>query len=501
MFVVPETAQTDQTRDEIREAVRRSTYVTASMIGFKDIVPHLHLPMCNWIDEARPTPMRNRLLGIIPRDHLKSSNWTIAKSVNNIARDPNVRILLGNETATNASHFLRRIQAVFERCQLFRWAFSELIPDFSKGGKWSETEMLVNRTEDFTEATIETIGVGGAVVSRHYNWIQLDDLVGKAASESPEVMKRTIDWYQYCESLLNDPKEIIAVVGTPWGTADLIRWILDHEGEYLSTFITGCYKQDGTPIWPERFPVEELERIRKKIGPFKFSCQYLCDPHDPEQTSFDRSWLRFYRWSGHHHVEVNGNVLPLGVMNRFMRVDPAISEKPGAARTAVIVDAVAPDGRKFVLEAWMRRCQPLEMVNKIFDFAAEYDPISVGIESVAYQKVLKPFIEAEALRRGVWLNVVELKPDNQTRKLNRISGALQPEFFRGMIYLREDMEDLLHEYESFPTGSTVDGLDALAFGPQQWITPTDDDISDDDVVEGELMRDYTMGGRSLITGY
>lgn len=504
MYLVPDSALSgsrgDETRERIRTATKSSTYVTASLIGFKDITPELHLDMCNWIDQAKPQRGYNRLLGVIPRDHLKSSNWTIANSVNRIIRNPSIRILIGNETATNAQHFLRRIQAVWDRNPMFRWAFSELIPDPTKPGKWSETEMLIPRSEDYAEATVETIGVGGAVVSRHYNLIKLDDLVGKEASESDDKMKKTIDWYQYCESLLNDPKEEIHTVGTPWGNQDLIAWILKHEGDYLLKYITGCYKADGTPIWPERFPIEELERIRSKYGSFKFSCQYLCEPSDPEQTSFHSSWLRFYRPQGDGFIEINGVVIPISMMNRFIQVDPAISEDPGAARTAVLVVGVLFDGRKFVLESWMKRCQPLEMVEKIFDLTVKYDPISVGIEAVAYQKALQPFIEAEALRRGVWLNIVLYKTDTHTRKINRIRGALQPEFERGQIWFNPDMDDLCQEYIDFPTGATIDGLDALAYGNQQWIVPEFEAVDDDNVIDAELATDE-LNGRSMLTGY
>ena len=213
----------DRLREDMRAKAKRSTYVMAGVIGFHDITALLHLQMCNWIDG----PGR-RKLGLVPRDHLKTSVWTIANTIRTITCNPNERILLGNETATNAEHFLRRIKAVFEKNTLYQGLFPELIPDFSKLEKWSEREMIIPRDEDFPEATVETIGVGGAVVSRHYTRIKLDDLVGKEASESADVMKKTVDWYQYCESLLVNPMDTIEVFGTRWSYNDLYSWILEH---------------------------------------------------------------------------------------------------------------------------------------------------------------------------------------------------------------------------------------------------------------------------------
>lgn len=473
-----------------------------AVLGFRDLVPCLHGDMCRWIENEC-----NRKLGLAPRDHLKTSVWTIADVVRRITIDPNIRILLGNETATNASHFLRRIEAVFERNELFRWLFPELIPDFSKAKKWSENEMMVPRSEDYPEATVEAIGVGGAVVSRHYNLIKLDDLVGKEASESTEVMKKTIDWYLYCESLLVKPTDAIHTYGTRWTYNDLYAWITKHETD-IDLFERAALGPEGTALWPERFDVSTLEKIRKKVGSFIFSCQYQNHPFDPEAASFHESWLRWYAWGGGEGqggggaatertlIPESGSPFKVESLRRFMRVDPAISERAGAARSAIIVDGVHADDRKFVLEAWAKRCQPFEMIEKIFEFQGIYDCESVGFESVAYQRILKPILEAEAERRGMWLNVVELRPDSREKKENRIRG-IQPELERGNIWIRRDMEDLIAEYTQFPVGGTVDLLDALAYGPHQWRSPELDE-------EGETQEKFEFENRSTrseVTGY
>jgi len=453
-------------RLKLRYQAQHSTYVMAkAVIGFEDIVPGIHGAMCRFIE--RPT---RRKLGLVPRDHLKTSIWTISDAVRRIALDPNCRILIGNETATNASHFLRRIQAVFERSSIFRWLFPEIIPEPGKT-KWSETEMLVNRTQDYPESTVEVIGVGGAVVSRHYPHIKLDDLVGKEASESPEVMKKTIDWYLYTESLLVRPTDPIDVYGTTWTFKDLYAWIREHEAG-IDFFHRKAVGRDGRVLWPERFPLHELERIRAKIGPFKFSCQYQNEPFDPEHMTFDPAWLRYYeldRWTleeGHVLLHFIGVPKPVKCIPVIL-VDPAISERDTACRTAVVCAGLDEAGRILVLEAWAQRSQPLLMIEKIFEMAERWDPICVAIESVAYQRALKGFIEAECMRRRRWLNIREVVPGSRTTKETRIRG-LQPYASRGELWLRRSTCNLLiEEFESFPLAATVDLIDALSYGRQE----------------------------------
>jgi len=442
-----------------------------AIVGFKDLTPGLHAQMCKWIE----SPPR-RKLGLVPRDHLKTSVWTIPDTVRLIAADSNIRLLIANETATNASHFLRRIQAVFERSMLFRWLFPELIPDIGRT-KWSESEMLVPRTKDYPEATVEVMGVGGAVVSRHYKRIKLDDLVGKEASESVEVMKKTIDWYLYCESLLEEPTDPIELYGTRWTHKDVYAWAMDHEAG-IDIFHRRAVRRDGSTIWPERFPLNELERIRNKIGPFKFSCQYQNEPYDPENMTFDPGWLRFFEvegWefdedSGAVNLRIVGQPKPSRVVPIIL-IDPAISEKNYAARSAVVCAGLDEVERVLCLESWAERCQPLKMIEKIFEMAERWNPMAVVVEGVAYQRALKGFIEAECLRRGRWLNVREVRPGSREGKESRIRG-LQPYAERGRLWLRRSTNQvMLEEFESFPLGDTVDVLDALSYGPQVWISP------------------------------
>jgi hypothetical protein len=464
--------RSEQVRLALRAQAQRSTYIMAkAVIGFADLVPALHGDMCRFIE----SPPR-RKLGLVPRDHLKTSVWTIADAVRLIAADPNIRLLIANETATNAAHFLRRIQAVFERNGLFRCLFPELIPDPGRT-KWSENEMLVPRTRDYPESTVEAMGVGGAVVSRHYKRIKLDDLVGKEASESSDVMKKTIDWYLYCESLLELPVDPIEIYGTRWTHKDLYAWIIEHERD-IAIFQRKAIDRQGCTLWCERFPLDELTRIRNKIGSFKFSCQYQNEPFDPEHMTFDPAWLRYYEldgWElepepGTQVLRVMGTPKPVRVIP-FIFVDPAISEKDYAARSALVCAGIDDLDRIFVLEAWAQRCQPLYMIEKIFEMASRWEPMAVVVEGVAYQRALKGFIEAECIRRGKWLNVREVRPGGREGKESRIRG-LQPYAERGRLWIRRSTcEPMIEEFESFPLGDTVDTLDALSYGPQVWVSP------------------------------
>jgi len=503
-IVFPEGATSrdeEEIRHSLRERAKRSTYFFAkAVLGFNDLTVNTHGPICRTLDGAS-----RRKLIVMPRDHLKTSIATIADTIRRITVNPNIRILLGNETATNASHFLRRIASVFDRNARFRWMFPELIEDPTRRQKWSENEILVPRTEDHPESTVEAIGVGGAVVSRHYDLIKLDDLVGKEASESDEIMRKTRDWYDYCESLLHHPIESeIHVVGTRWTHNDLIRKIIDTEGEYFDQVITSAILPNGAPLWPERFTLDVLARIRSKIGSWKFSCQYLNQPHDPDATSFNTSWIKGYRLQGDVCLGNDGASSNIHQMRKYLTIDPAISEADQACNSALVVTGVDHINRKWILDIVAKRMQPMQLMDHIFRLSRTWNVEVAGLESVAFQKALKFWISQEMERRGQFVNIQELKTDTHQKKSSRIRG-LQPFFEGGEIYslpasAGDGFRQFYEEYEAFPVGALVDVLDALAYAPQLWGPAEDPAALSDEALE-ELENRVELTGRSMYTGY
>lgn len=488
----------EELRLATRERVLASTFLFARIVlQFGDLTQRTHGPVCKVLDSQHP-----RKLIVFPRDHLKTSIATIADTCRRIAKNPNIRILLGNETATNAGHFVRRIAAVFDRNEVFRWLFPELIEDPNTRRKWNEMELLVPRSEDHPESTVEAIGVGGAVVSRHYDLVKLDDLVGKEASESADVMRKTLDWYDYVESLLHHPEESeIHVIGTRWAYHDLIDKILRTEKDSYHCLQASAIGPKGDALWPERFSASTLDRIRRKIGSWKFSCQYLNSPHDPEVSSFEERWLKFATGIGDEvFCSTDGASARVSEMRKFIAVDPAISDKDQACNSAIAVVGVDHLYRKWLLKIWTKRVQPIKLIDTLFSLSVHFDVETVGFEAIAFQRALRFFITQEMERRGQYLNVREFKTA-RISKNERIRG-LQPYFENGEIYIvnQQDhgMQQFLEEYRGFPTGSLVDALDAVSYLPQLWGQAQEAGPEEDE--EAENVK-FSFEGRSITTGY
>ena len=57
-------------------------------------------------------------------------------------------------------------------------------------------------------------------------------------------------------------------------------------------------RREGEALWPERYPVEELLRIRANCGSYWFAALYQGSPQPAEGNTFKRSWLKYFREDG-----------------------------------------------------------------------------------------------------------------------------------------------------------------------------------------------------------
>ena len=165
-------------------------------------------------------------------------------------------------------------------------------------------------------------------------------------------------------------------------------------------------------------------------------------------------------------------VIPRSSLDIVICCDPAISESEKAARTAIVVMAMTPYQKMFLLEYWVgRQGDPYKIITTILEMARFWQPRCIGIEMVAYQKSLEPYTQRQMRETGVHYPIINLKPDRNEKKEQRIL-SMQPFFRSGQIFIQSGMAEFIEEYETFPLGRTRDILDAMAYAvrlltPQQ----------------------------------
>jgi predicted phage terminase large subunit-like protein len=378
--------------------------------------------------------------------------------------DPLTRILITSATATNAQKFIIELESIWEQNEIFRWLFDELIPEFNSV-RWNNSEMEIRRAKTFTEASVEALGVGGTAVSRHFDEQIKDDWVNEDHIQYPEQMEKLIEFYKHSISLFVSPaRGYDTVVGTRWSHSDLIQHILDtgtverlgqsNPFAYEATIRSAI--ENGEPIYPvsglgePEFTKEHLEAILEAQGPYVFSCQYLNQPTHEDSRSFQPSWNRYYTQA------------PEG-LRCFTAVDPATGR--GDSFSGIATVGAHHDGTLYVLDVTKANLGADELIEEIIRHYMQWHS-KVGMETIAFQKVLMLPLREAMRRYGISFSVQELQPGSSQKKEFRIAGILQPAFASGKIFLRSGMKELERELSWFPALAHFDLLDALSYAVQ-----------------------------------
>jgi hypothetical protein len=206
-------------REDLAEQGRNSLFFfNRAVMGFHDLTESCHGPLCEFADQNE----KQFKLMLMPRDHLKTSCISIGGTTQRVVKNSEARQLLANESATNAERFLRAIRQQAEGNRIFRALYSDVIPKDIRKVRWNDSELEFNREGHYPEPSIDSIGMTGAVTSRHYTHITYDDPISEEAVKSEKVMKDTINRMSSALSLLADPgKDTIWLVGTRWALWDV----------------------------------------------------------------------------------------------------------------------------------------------------------------------------------------------------------------------------------------------------------------------------------------
>lgn len=448
---------------DLAEVCKRDLFTFGrGVLGYKDMTVKCHGPLCVFVNH-NPGQFKEMLM---PRDHFKSSVITIAGNMQKVVQDPEHRILVANESATNAERFLRAIRQHAESNKIFRSLYSSIIPKDTRKVRWNDQELDFKRQGHYPEPTFDSIGMTGAFTSRHYSHICIDDPISEEAIKSEKVMADTIERLKAVLALLTKPEQdTIWIVGTRWALHDVYSWFEEKLGKRLVRFARSVY-EDGEPIFPELMGHEILALKRQLLGPYKFSCLYMNNPRNEDLQDLNINDVKYWEYDAEEsHIILYDRQ---GAEERRVRtdqldvtvtVDLAPAEKITSDRNAITVLGITPWNEAVVLEAWGRRCTPLEVIEKLFQIKERYSPRKFGIEGVAYQKAFKYFLRQEANRRGLYLNIEELSSTG--KKEVRIRG-LQPVMAVGRFYVRANQALLLQEITEFPLGEHDDVIDSCS---------------------------------------
>lgn len=455
-------------RESLKDKASTDLYFFGKgVMGFKDMTPSCHGPLCTFFKMNK----NQYLLGLMPRDHFKSSAITISGSTQEAVTDPEQRILLRNESSTNAERFLRAIRQQFEKNKMLRGLYSDVIPKDTRKVRWNDQELELVRKSNSPEPTFDTAGMTSAFTSRHYTLIIDDDPISEEAVKSEKVMKDAINRLSTIPDLLQRPrKDRHWYIGTRWAFHDTASWYLKTFSEYGVGVFARSVIEDGEIIFPELISPEALMLKRKILGPYKFSCLQMNNPRDEDVQDLNTADIQVAALRDDHVLLYNdkGEVIDKWFLDQLditVTVDPAPAETTESDRNAIVTCGISPRNQVIVLDVFAKRCKPYTVIEHLLWLYLRFQPRVYGIEGVAYQKVLKYVLEREAERVGIYLRIKELKAPGKHKQHVR---GLQPIMTLKRLFVCGAQPLLMQELDDYPLGEHDDTADALGLQPQLW---------------------------------
>lgn len=406
-------------------------------------------------------------MDLAPRGHGKSTIGDVDFCITNVLRNPDIRIMIGSKTQTQASAFLKEIRTHFEQnVNLIR-----IFGDWKKSrdNVWNDKEFTVNRrTVIKKEATVSALGASGAVVSKHFDIIIGDDLVGFENARTEAQRKVLKEWFYSSLYPTLEPDGEIHILGTRYSPMDLYEDLIKSKN-YKVNVQQAITIKDGQEVslWESKFSLEKLRSIREEAGLIIFNMQYQ------NNTELAKGKIFKYRYFKHfeeYEVDYALNRVRVKVLDAqgvpfwipvriYMGADLAISEDETSNNDYFVLTVIGVDKNKnvYVLDYLKERLSFNAQLNAILDYGRNKFPMveRIGVETVQYQKSL-----AQEIRRLSLLPVINIQTskDKVTRAMRR--SAL---FENGKVWFRIGMDDLEECLLLFPEVDHDDLFDGLDF--------------------------------------
>jgi phage terminase large subunit-like protein len=449
----------DQYKSLSNEAIRRLVIerdridiLATEVLGYS--VTPMHLAIMRWQFIHRDN------LQLVFRGAGKSTVATITKTIHLLCKDRDLRILLASKTKGNAEGFLKEIKGQLEGNARLIEIFGAFY-DPHRVTKWDNSEIeILGRKRASKEASVTTVGVDSAVVSKHYDVIISDDLVDEDNARTEYMREKVKKWYyQTLDPTLMPPDPSRAHVGehhrlgTRYHFADLYGHLMENELKHRHQIIPAL-SPEGLSPWPERYPPAWFEEKKIRSGTIIFNAQYQCDTEAMKGEIFQYDHckqLNEDEWPNEKELKI------------FTGVDLAIKAEEKNDQFAIVtigcrgkvMAGIKSDFEIFVLDYYAAHLRFPQQTPRILSEYDRKDPIQLGVEANAYQLAQYQTLK-EQRPHGRFLPIITDKD-----KISR-AWKLAALFEAGRVHFKKGLHGpLIDQLVLFPSYQYKDLFDAL----------------------------------------
>lgn len=463
----------------------------------EELVKTLDLLEKDELINSHGVPIRKLLITMPPR-HAKSFYGTINFPAYCMMRDPTREIMVAGYNSELAATFGRQTREIVTNP-----ANLKSFPKF----KLSQESRAVDFWKTVEGGAYYAVGMGGTTTGRGANILIVDDPY-KTREEADSTVKRNKIWDFYTASLLtrmqphrNGKPPILIVTHTRWNPDDIGARIMESDefkrgewfhlnypairtiesgveikrsdlpkddpryipariivnGKYVNITSSYMNKSDKyvscereVALWPERFPLKELKKIRERIGDREFEALYQQNPYVLGGNIIKTSWFKRY----------TPETCPTEFHAIVIGLDTAFKTKSWNDFSVITVAGITELGDIYILKVYREKLEYPDLKRKL-----------VNINSVWRGRGLRGWYVEDAasgqsliqdMRHGSSLTILPWKPGTND-KTNRCT-SITPIIEGGRVFIPEEadwLDDWEVELSQFPSGKHDDQVDSL----------------------------------------
>lgn len=501
-------------------------YLCRDVLGFKDVVRHVHGPIIDieqkfllppperilefdqlipgrnveytpWMD-AYALPGGRRMLLLDPRGGLKTTINCVAHLVQWVINFPQLSLLFVQSNTDKAQDVLREIKYHFQYNTRFRAIFPDLVPQKHISEFGNRDEFFAPNEEDRAklverltgksrkEPTVRAASIDKGSAGNHYDVMKFSDIVEPNNVKTDNQIKEVIYNFRMMENLLVRPDGWIDVEGTRYHYTDLYGEIVDKWGQQEAyrkiwrVHVRSCYLRDYGDKAPYYTP-DSLQLPFKLTKDSKFTSwwpeRFTVEGLEAKKAD-DLYIFATQQLNDPVAGDEAGQPFPLKNMLSISPEDFAkvrvheytttvdTADTVGAKSNYSVLTTCAWDtgGRCYVVEVRLGRMMPEAIIDNIIAVNEKFRPTRILVEETSFVRGLKPALDRRMHLYGKWVPITYIKRETATSKEERILNTLQPWYARQEIRFLTDLahKDHIMRELSRFPASSNDFLDTLA---------------------------------------
>ena len=414
------------------------------------IIGEHHRRLAKIFEDIANGEKKRVIVNIAPR-HGKSELISYLAPAWFLGKYPHKKVIMASHTADLAVNFGRRVRNLVGS-DAYKDIFPavELQADSKSASRWG-----TNYNGEYF-----AIGVGGALAGRGADLFIIDDPHSEQDAKlgRPDVFLPAWEWFQSGPIQRLMPGGAIIVVMTRWSKLDLtgqiVNQMIKQEGvdewevvEFPAILNEGTEKERS--LWPEFWPLEELQAKKAALDIRYWNAQYLQNPVSEEGALIKREWWKI--WDKENPPQCEFTIMSLDAAQEANNR----ADYNALTTWGVFFNEETNNYNIILLNSIKERMEFPELKEMILREYKDWEPDAFIVEKKSNGAALYQ----EMRRMGI--PVGEFTPGKGQDKISRVN-AVSDLFRSGIVWAPERRwaQEVIEECNDFPSGANDDLVDS-----------------------------------------